>query len=35
MFLLSSGVAVDKMFVSQANEIGIYIMRFILFQNDW
>ena len=34
MFLLSSGVAVDKMCVSHENEIGIYILYFILFQND-
>ena len=34
MFLSSLGVAVDKMCVSHANEIGIYIMHFILFQND-
>ena len=35
MFLLSSGVVVDKMCVSHANEIGIYILHFILFQKDW
>ena len=29
--LLSLGVAVDKMCVSQANEIGIYNLYFILF----
>ena len=32
VFLLSLGVAVDKMCVSHANEIGIYILYFILFE---
>ena len=33
IFVLSSEVAVDKMCVSHANKIGIYILYFTLFQN--
>ena len=32
IFLLPSDHAVDQMSVSHANEIGIYILQFILFE---